>query len=412
MEDSLKYLIGLFLIRCIIGTKNTWGTISPYAISYFHSLDNTFSLTILSSVVGFAYVSEGLILLASSTIQKAIGTRFVLLIAIVCVSCAFLLSSFTTNPIVFVIVYSGLHGAGSGLTFMVIVWPGWKYFPDRKNLVFSISSIAYSLGLLWGLFISYMINPDNTKPQESNGVFVYPSEINDNFIMTLRIFSGICFAIGIVGVLVLKDPEADEIKITAETNLLDIVSKLNFWMITSIYFFGFQFRIFIVTSYQTLVLDKYSNQELSFIGSFAAVSQCFGNLTLGLAYDNFDQIIVSAIFSGLLLILSVGLYLFMMNIIIYGIYINLCWLVTVYISFSAVNLVNKVFPGSYKMGFSFVSFGYLLAGVFSIVIENFVLDHLNSIGVTVLFCTINGFALVLHFIISPRLPKYEKYNEL
>lgn len=322
MWDGFKYLTGLFLIRSIIGTQSFWGIISPYAISYFYGLDNNLSPEFLSSVIPYSYSIEGLSVVISSTVQKAIGTKYTLLISVLFICGSFFISSFITNPYLFAIVYGGMSGAASGLTMVVIVWPGWKYFPNKKNLVMAVSGIGYSGGYLWGLLMAYIINPSDIRPQEINGIYVFPPEISTNFVASFKLFPALFLVIGIAGLWLLKDPESIDVNSNAhsQSTALNIISTVDFWIISSIFFFGMQFRLFLISDYKIIGLGYFRDQELSAVGSFGSIAECVSTVFIGFAFDNYDPVFLSKILSIVILLCSSTLPLFFSSVVLYGIY--------------------------------------------------------------------------------------------
>jgi len=46
----------------------------------------------------------------------------------------------------FIILYGGMSGIGSGMTYMLPMVCGWEYFPDNKGLITGIIIGSYGAG--------------------------------------------------------------------------------------------------------------------------------------------------------------------------------------------------------------------------------------------------------------------------
>ena len=71
-------------------------------------------------------------------------------------------ASYTTNLLLFVMLYGGCSGIGCGINYLIPFVCGWKYFPENKGLVSGIISGAYGMGnLIFSYMSTSIINPND-----------------------------------------------------------------------------------------------------------------------------------------------------------------------------------------------------------------------------------------------------------
>lgn len=414
MGDGWRYIFGLFLVRTIIGTQSLWGMISPYAISYFYDIDQMISPDVLASVIPISYTVEAVALVFSASLYKLIGVRYLLLLSVICISGSFFIASFMENVWAFVIIFGGLGGIASGFTMMVIVIPGWKFFPEYKNSIFCLSGFFYSVGQLYGLAISWSINPNDFVPEKIGNIHYFNAEINDNFISTLRVFSGIFLVLGVIGVLLIKDPEIDSIPEVphAHNNSEGIIKTKEFWAIFCLFFCGIIYRIFFLSEYKRLELDNFRDQELTAIGSIGAITEAISQLIIGRLYDKFDVFVISEIFAFIVFLSSATIFYSTWNVFVYGFSFAMFSFSSVYIFSGVSAVVHKVFHRNYKTAFSLVSLGFVCAAIATILIENFLLQEIGLQKLLIVFSGLNLLVFALYFSIGCLAKPDEKTESL
>ena len=55
-------------------------------------------------------------------------------------------SSFAKNLLSFVLLYGGLSGMGSGMTYLLPMVCGWEYFPEKKGMITGIIIGSFGAG--------------------------------------------------------------------------------------------------------------------------------------------------------------------------------------------------------------------------------------------------------------------------
>ena len=246
----------------------------------------------------------------------------------------------------------------------------------------------------------YYINPSDLKPEKQGDIFYYSESINENFINCFIISSLVFLIIGILGVLLIKDPEihSEASEDNPEHNYTKkIIKTAEFWLISLVFCFGFLYRIFFISEYKRIGLETFGDLDLSLIGIIGAISEAGGQLFIGYLYDKYDQFALSKIISSIIFINSATMYIASYNIISYGIYYSILAASTVYIFNAISSLVNLFFPYDFKKGFSLVSLGFIASSIVSIGIENFLLSKIGLTAIFMVFSIINLIVLGLYF---------------
>lgn len=88
------------------------------------------------------------------------------------------MSSYAKNLIVFVLLYGGLSGMGSGITYLLPMVCGWEYFPEKKGLVTGIIIGSFGAGSFFFIQIAkYIVNPyDEPTSIHINDILSYFDE--------------------------------------------------------------------------------------------------------------------------------------------------------------------------------------------------------------------------------------------
>lgn len=93
-----------------------------------------------------------------------IGSKAVIII--VGVTCLTLLaiSSFVTNPFVFIIMYAVAFGTLKGFGIAASLIAGWSHLPHRKGFVSGFIQCGQGCGgFIFGFLTGKLINPNNVK---------------------------------------------------------------------------------------------------------------------------------------------------------------------------------------------------------------------------------------------------------
>jgi hypothetical protein len=93
---------------------------------------------------------------------------------------------------------------------MAPMYVGWKCFPHRKALISSLIFTANGTGsIIYSVFASYVVNPNNEMLITNDGIDFYYSDVNgvaSNCQQLFRIFAYIALAILVITSLTIYIP--------------------------------------------------------------------------------------------------------------------------------------------------------------------------------------------------------------
>ena len=138
-----------------------WTPLSPYFISYLSK-----SYTLSESDLFFV-PALSLILMAISTsvdrqLLRFLHPKLILTLGGLLILTGYLLASLTSNPYLFIFLYTGLPSIGSGICYLIPIICAWEYYPNRKGLITGLILSAASIcPFAFSFFFNYFFNPTN-----------------------------------------------------------------------------------------------------------------------------------------------------------------------------------------------------------------------------------------------------------
>jgi hypothetical protein len=215
-------------------------------------------------------------------------------------------SSFITNPYLFLVVFGVLLGLGEGLTLMTPVWSAWKYFPTNKGKATGAVLFGYGFGpAIFGLVFTFLANPNNDPAtvHVTNGAtsyYLFDHNVADNIPSTLRYFALILGSIYLISVLLISEPNTEGEQITGSVasigaikpgvpqcpDLKTAVQTVVFWQLLASMTFGLFYGVYILTVYKAFG-QKYESDDyyLSILGSVGIVFNAMGRFFLPASLD-------------------------------------------------------------------------------------------------------------------------------
>lgn len=182
---GILVLISGSLWMSLLGCQFMYSQISAYIQSYFRiDQSDTWLIRPISVSAAMPFTIIG-----AHLAQNHMNARLQLFIAGVLIVGGMILSTLTKNFAVFVLMYPGLSGVASGLTYIVPMNMGWLYFPGREGLITGLIDTSYGLGAaLFGNVLNWLINPDRV-PMQKNVEFPFDEKIAGNLPSALRILA-------------------------------------------------------------------------------------------------------------------------------------------------------------------------------------------------------------------------------
>lgn len=145
-------------------------------------------------------------------IAEKIGFKITIFAGSMLVALAFLIISFVKNIWGFVIIYCLLVGVPGGLTYMLPIVCGWRYFPNNRGLVSGLIVGAYGFGsFIFNFICKAIANPDTKKPtieviEGGTKVKYFDHTVAENVPLMLQVLAACYFGLAILGTLLVSFP--------------------------------------------------------------------------------------------------------------------------------------------------------------------------------------------------------------
>ncbi|CAI2363853.1 unnamed protein product [Moneuplotes crassus] len=165
------------ILNLFLGCFYLWGNISVYVTSYFYMHDREITLDDTSLIFPIQMVGMILFVPVAPFALKVLPPWLCCLIGSCIAIGAAIIASFTTNFIIFMVLYGFFFGLGCGIAYLAPIITSWDYFPERKGLVSGIILAGYGLGpFIFGYISSAIANPENESPTHAveGGVIFSP----------------------------------------------------------------------------------------------------------------------------------------------------------------------------------------------------------------------------------------------
>lgn len=139
-----------------------WANVAIYIISYLYiydkeiTMDTVYYVDMASVIMTFVGYQVGAYLIN----EKQWNPKIILFLGASLGMVGFVVSSYSTSQVTFVLLYGATTGLGLGINYLVPFVCGWKYFPNNKGLVSGIISGAYGMGnVIFSYLSTSIVNP-------------------------------------------------------------------------------------------------------------------------------------------------------------------------------------------------------------------------------------------------------------
>ena len=243
-------------------------------------------------------------LVLAEVLFKRIGARATTFIAGTVFCSGFLISSYITDPYVFIVVFGVMLGLGEGMTLMTPVWSVWKYFPHSKGKATGAVLFGYGFGpSIFGLAFTFLANPNNDSAtlRVTNGAtsyYLFDHNVADNIPRTLRYFALILGSLYFISMLLISEPNTETITGSIASigpvrsgvpqcpNLKTAFGTLVFWQLFAAMSLGLFYGVYMLTVYKAFG-QKYESDDyyLSILGAVGIVFNAMGRFFLPASLD-------------------------------------------------------------------------------------------------------------------------------
>lgn len=202
-------IIGCLLVDIAVGEFNLLSYLYPYLRTYFYYNDpgDQFpNLTLVPRYWLLAQIIGGPLGIA---VYQYLGFKGTFLFFVFIFTAGQVGCSFITTYSYFLPLFSITGGIAQGGLIILPLYCGWRYFPPSyKTKISGILLSAYALAPMGTAYLALkLINPDNLPAEVKGDVTIYPKIIANNYPFFMKIFSGVCFIIGVIGVGLIVEPD-------------------------------------------------------------------------------------------------------------------------------------------------------------------------------------------------------------
>lgn len=350
----------------ISGVLNIIGTIAPYILSYYYSIDSSISLssTVAISLSGIIFQVACFYLV--STLARCIREQYILIVGLLSGTALMYFSSYLTSISLFIIVFGQVLGIMGSSLFYPPVWIAVRNMPsEHKGLVIGLGTGSFAISpFVYGVFFTLVINPNNEKPNHSvtQGDLkceLFGEEVYQRFPMTVRYLSILFLIVGLVGIASLweKSRAVNNQRVTSTITVKQLLGMEIYWYCFFMNFCKVFYFFFFANVYKSLeILYIRNDYVLAYISTVGFTLGAILRVILGSLFDKFLWVdIVST-----LTLIEVGIALIYYYLLESSFFnalftvITLIVLNTDYLSMWV--LTEQIFPND-KWVFSFISFG-------------------------------------------------------
>ena len=159
-------IIGGILIHITLGSLYNWGNIGIYIVSYYRLHFNpTLSVTEAGLFLFYIPLVMNFGIICGVKLANKIGFKKATLLGISLFSGSEFLSSYAPNFYIFSAAYGIVPAFSVGMAYMLPIYCGWAYFPEKKGLVTGLVVAAFGLsGSVFGIISTWIANPNNLNP--------------------------------------------------------------------------------------------------------------------------------------------------------------------------------------------------------------------------------------------------------
>lgn len=199
-------VLGSILYHTVLGSFYTWGCISIYCTSYlrqFHPsvTTHTLSLFLTARTVSLLFMNP-----IGTYFDQKFGPKLGMLIGAIFFGGAVYFTSTSHSPAIYILGLGIGFGVPNGFGYVPAISTSWKHFPKSKGIISGIIFFGFGIGSFIFSFVSKeLVNPNNIKPTNINGEYIFPLEVANNVPHMLRVLGVIWVIIMLVSLVLIKE---------------------------------------------------------------------------------------------------------------------------------------------------------------------------------------------------------------
>lgn len=412
MNERLNLIIlhiGLVLVMIVIhikvgGNINSWGTLSPYIASYFHSIDSSITIADFVIVNSIACAFEsGLSVLVAYAIRLA-HPFYVSCIGALISAMILFASSYITNPHLFCWVFGLAMGSFSASIFFPCLWIVWNQIPENKARLSGFALIGYSLGpMIFGFIFTMIVNPDDYQAEnvESDGnedQKMFGHDVTNRVPKAIRLLCLCLLTSYIIGITFLKRKWKVDIKEgeagKATMTFSQMIKSLKVWNLFFIAYFSVTCLTYIANTYKIIGMLYINNDHFTtYVGSIGSFAGCIGCLIFGILFDKYSWKLIMTC-DCILVIMLYATFQVSLNLkYLYGFYVIMLYFFTMAGYIGIVVQTDRDFPED-KWIVPYVCLGLIPAYTMPYIFEKFITPIVGYFATFIIVAGITAIAML------------------
>jgi OFA family oxalate/formate antiporter-like MFS transporter len=290
-------ILGGALAHLTLGTLFCWSNFMSYApsfLSFFDGIERTGVQADKMLVIPFTLVAMCVTMPIGPIVVGKIGSQKTMFIGTLLVSLGVFLSAYAKNLLTFILCYSGLFGAGVGISYAAPMIAGWKWLPNAKGLVSGVILTGFGAGgFIFNLLGTSFVNPKGLNPSGDK----FPVEVYDAFPLMLKKLALIYFVVGSIGAAMISVPAAPAAPIKGKTQtspavqgvgVMEAIKTPQFWILWAMIILSASAGLNVAAVYKkfaTTIPLLSSDSYLTLVGATGAIFNGLGRLFWGSISD-------------------------------------------------------------------------------------------------------------------------------
>lgn len=292
----LSCIIGGALAHLTLGTLFCWGNFMSYApsfLSFFDGIERSGVQADKLLVIPFTLMAMCVTMPIGPIVVGKIGSQKTMFIGTLLVSLGVFLSAYAKNLLTFILCYSGLFGAGVGISYAAPMIAGWKWLPNAKGLVSGVILTGFGAGgFIFSLLGTSFVNPKGLNP--SGGKF--PVEVYDAFPLMLKKLALLYFVVGSIGAAMISVPalpapvkgKIQAVPTVQGVGVLEAIKTPQFWILWTMIILSASAGLNVAAAYKqfaTTIPTLSNDSYLTLVGATGAIFNGLGRLFWGSISD-------------------------------------------------------------------------------------------------------------------------------
>lgn len=213
------------------------------------------------------------------------------------------LVSYSTDPLVFSVLFGISLGLLSCCCTIPSIWISWSVLPQAKGTSVGIVLASYSMApFIYGSLFTLFVNPNEVQAlTETNSTGTYFSaEVTDYVPFSIRVFSFFLLVSGLIGCVLLNcnEIESSAPKNTKTMTIKEFITNSSTWQLFFMSFLNVIGFFYLINVYKDISMKRINDDYfLALVGALSFVLIAIGRFLFGNLMDKYSwkKIILSSL---------------------------------------------------------------------------------------------------------------------